>query len=121
MTEFQDASSDQARAHSWVGEPPSSHLSLAEWQAISKSLQLSRRQLQIARGVFDGLDEALIGQALGLSPHTVHAHFNRLYRKLEVKSRCELIVRVFLAYLSLASSTEGRAISELAHHHTGET
>ena len=92
--------SDHAEASAWINEPPSSNLSNDEWRRIADSLGLSVRQLQIVRGVFDGLDEPSIAHQLGVSSHTIHAHLNRLYRKIRVKSRCDLIVRVFLAYVA---------------------
>jgi DNA-binding NarL/FixJ family response regulator len=67
---------------------------------IADSLDLSDRQLEIVRCVFDGLDETSISRELDISHHTVHTYLDRLYRKVGVKSRCELVVQVFLAYLS---------------------
>ena len=77
----------------------SSRLTAQDGSAIARQLDISIRQLQIIQRVFDGLDGPGIGKALGVSPHTVHAHLARLYRTLGVTSRCELIVQVFLAYL----------------------
>ena len=54
--------------------------------------------------IFDGLHEESIGRQLEISSHTVHAHINRLYSKLQVKSRSELIVHVFLTYVSQVSA-----------------
>ena len=99
--------SDPDHSSAWIGGRPSSHLNNEEWRSIADSLGLSVRQLQIVRYVFDGLDEPSIANTLGISSHTVHAHLNRLYTKIRVTSRCELIVRVFLAYRSLVSA--GRA------------
>lgn len=99
-----DTSSVHAKANAWIGEPPSSHLSTDEWWSIAHSLDLSVRQLQIVQCVFDGFGEPSTGQELDLSSHTVHAHLNRIYKKTHVKNRCELIVRVFLAFLSQASA-----------------
>lgn len=69
------------------------------WQAIARRLNLPPRQLQITRSMFDGLDEREMAHRLGISPHTVHAHLNRMYKKLDVSSRCALLVQVFLAHL----------------------
>lgn len=114
----QEDTSDHAEANAWIGEAPSSRLSSDEWGCIADSLDLSSRQLQIVQCVFDGLDEPSIGRALGLSCHTVHAHLNRLYKKVGVKSRCELIVRVFVAYLSRLSARRRRAV-EAAYRRSG--
>ena len=72
-----------------------------EWQAISETLHLCARQLQIVQLVLDGRKEAEIAEALSLSTHTVHDYLMRLHGKLNVHDRCGVIVRVFAAYISL--------------------
>lgn len=108
----QQDTSDYAEANTRIGERPSYRLNDTEWRSIADSLHLSARQLQIVRCLFDGLNEPTIGHALGVSSHTVHAHLNRLYKKIGVKSRCQLIVHVFVAYLDRTSASSERA-SEL--------
>ena len=73
------------------------------WAAIGRSLQLSGRELQIVTSLIEHrIDtEDGIGQALGISSHTVHTHLERLYRKTGVASRSHLIVRVFAEYVQL--------------------
>ena len=85
----------------------SSCLAAQDWAAIARQLGISFRQLQIIQCVFDGLGGPEIGKALGVSPHTVHAHLARLYRALGVTSRCELIVQMFLAYLGTEEARGG--------------
>jgi DNA-binding CsgD family transcriptional regulator len=74
-----------------------------DWTAIGKSLQLSGRELQIVTSLIEHrIDtEDAIGQALGISSHTVHTHLERLYKKTGVASRSHLIVRVFAEYVQL--------------------
>ncbi len=96
------------REGSEIGRPPSSHLNAREWRSVMRSLDLSDRQLEVVRCLFDGLDEPSIAEKLDVSAHTIHAHLNRLYRKICVKSRCEVIVRVFLAYVMPASARKVR-------------
>lgn len=74
-------------------------LTIDEWQSIARRLDLPPRQLQVTRSIFDGIEEREIAQRLEISPHTVHAHLNRMYRKLDVSNRCALLVQVFLAHL----------------------
>ena len=62
---------------------------------------MSNRELEVVRGVFNGGTELSIAKELKLSVHTVHSHFDRLYKKLGIKSRCALAVRVFAEYLRL--------------------
>jgi DNA-binding CsgD family transcriptional regulator len=73
------------------------------WAAIGSSLGLSRRELQIVTSLIeDRLEtEHEVGRALGISPHTVHTHLERLYKKIGVASRSHLIVRVFAEYVQL--------------------
>lgn len=52
-------------------------------------------------GVFDGDTEASIADELGISSHTVHTYLVRLYRKLKVSNRCELLIRVFAEHLDV--------------------
>lgn len=73
----------------------------AEWDAIRAELNLSPRESQILCGVFDDLSESGIASKLGISVHTVHTYFERLYRKVGVSSRPALLVRVFETYLDL--------------------
>lgn len=91
-----------------MDRPPSSHLDAREWRSVMRSLDLSDRQLEVVQCVFDGLDEPSIAEKLDVSAHTIHAHLNRLYKKICVKSRCEVIVRVFLAYVMPASAYKVR-------------
>ncbi len=79
-------------------------LSEAEWDSVAGSLQLSGREFQIVRHLFDGHPEASVSEALGMSAHTVHTHIERLYLKLHVHRRADLVLRVFAAYIALASA-----------------
>ncbi len=94
---------DRARStpdeHGRVGRPPSSYLTTAQWDSIAAALPLSRRQLQIVRCIFDGLDERSMSRQLGIATGTIHTYLDRLYKKLGVRCRCELIVLVFVVYL----------------------
>ena len=71
----------------------------AEWEALLASLRLSTREGEIAAGILLGISTELIGERLGISTHTVHTHMERLFRKLGVRSRCEVAVRLFGSYV----------------------
>ncbi len=73
-----------------------------EWLTLAGKLGLSPREQEIVRAIFDDLTEARIGGRLGISSHTVHTYVERLYRKLDVRSRGELMVRVFHTHRGLA-------------------
>ena len=74
------------------------------WGRISRSLNLSGRELQIVRAVFDDRIESAIAAELGISAHTVHTHFARLHRKLGVADRPQLILRIVNTFLKLPAS-----------------
>lgn len=77
----------------------------AEWRSLAMALGLSPRECGIVRAVFDGASEKDTAGELGLSPHTVHTYLSRIYRKLHVQSREELLVRVFAEFRSLPKRT----------------
>ena len=74
-----------------------------EWEQVAESLCLSPREVQITCGVFHDLKEAAIASRLGISPHTVHTYLERIYRKLSVNSRVQMVVRVVTEHLFLKS------------------
>ena len=79
-------------------------LSEGQWRSVAASLSLSPRELQITQEIFDDEKEAAIALKLGLSIHTVHTYLERVYQKLNVASRCGLLLRVFSEHLALRDS-----------------
>ena len=69
-------------------------LSDEAWDQIGRSLKLSPRELQIVVGIFDNLTETALATRLHISPHTVHAHTNRLFKKLEITTRVQMVLCV---------------------------
>ena len=73
------------------------------WQVIGKSLKLSVRETQVVVGIFSDQKEQAIAHDLEISRYTVNTYLQRVYAKLGVRSRAQLIVRVVAQYLLLAS------------------
>ena len=71
-----------------------------EWASLSHSLKFSSRELQIVQGIFSNQTERQTALRLGISHHTIHTYLGRLYRKLNVGDRCELILSVFTEFRS---------------------
>ncbi len=92
-----------------VGAKARSIFTEAQWRSTGRALHLSGRELQIVQCVFKGESEAAIGQELGMSVHTVHSHIKRLYGKLGVSNRCELLLVICAAYISPESNHRDRA------------
>lgn len=55
--------------------------------------KLTKREHEVLLRVLMGDDVPSIGGALFISPHTVRNHLKAIYRKLDVRSRVELVVR----------------------------
>jgi DNA-binding CsgD family transcriptional regulator len=71
------------------------------WRHLTRSLDLSVRESEVARFIFADCTETKIAECLGISHHTVRTHSERLYRKLGVGSRVELVVRLVDEFLRL--------------------
>jgi DNA-binding NarL/FixJ family response regulator len=91
-------------------------LSDLAWTEVARSLKLSNRELQISKGVFDNLTESAIGEELGMSEHTVHAHLNRLFRKLRVRTRVQLVLRVTLYEVLLLTVSDASSLPPICRH-----
>lgn len=75
-------------------------LSTGEWQLVDTELGLTAREREIVELVLADLKESAMGAELGISPHTVHTHLERVYRKVGVRGRVQLVVRVLGACLT---------------------
>ena len=100
------AEAKPARKRAQLRVPGPAIFSTPAWEEIARSLNLSKRELQIVHAVFDDQTEFSIAAELGISPHTVHTHVERLHHKLAVKDRGQLILRVVDDYLSLTAVSE---------------
>jgi DNA-binding NarL/FixJ family response regulator len=66
---------------------------LAQRTAPSPSEPLTPRELEIVRGIEDGLSYKLIAARLHISLDTVRNHIRSVYRKLQVNSKGELLAQ----------------------------
>ena len=60
---------------------------------IVHSSQLSRREEEILICLFHGMSDKEISKSLGIGTATVHTHMHRLFEKLEVRSRREIVAK----------------------------
>jgi DNA-binding CsgD family transcriptional regulator len=75
---------------------PSDHFFTSEeWGTIVEALNLSSRETQIASAIVEDATEREIAVRLGISHHTVHTYVARLFSKAGVRSRGQLLVRLF--------------------------
>jgi DNA-binding NarL/FixJ family response regulator len=61
-------------------------------QASADLPSLTTRETDVLRLVVDGADNAAIGRALSISPHTVKQYMTNIFEKLEVSSRVQAAV-----------------------------
>ena len=90
------------------------------WHEIARTLCIPKRELQIVQSVFDNQHEAAIAKRFKISPHTVHMHMNRLFKKLNVTSRTELVLRVVEQMVALTLSETAVLPPICPHQHTGD-
>ncbi len=57
-------------------------------------LQLSKAQIRVVEGLWQGCSEKEVAATLHLSIHTVHSHDKKIYRTLGVHSRAELYAKL---------------------------
>jgi DNA-binding CsgD family transcriptional regulator len=98
--------SDATAGHALMGA--------AEWQTLASCLHLCPRELQIVQLVFDDQKEQTIARTLGISPHTVNTYMQRLYHKVQVCSRPQLILRVMEAHFALAAGFQTHRSASVA-------
>jgi DNA-binding NarL/FixJ family response regulator len=79
-------------------EVSSEIISNEAWLYLRDSLRLSDREITIVQGVFDDEDTDDIAAVLGSSANFVYSSLQRIYRKLHIGSRAELVVRVMAEY-----------------------
>jgi two-component system, NarL family, nitrate/nitrite response regulator NarL len=69
--------------------------------AVMEIEQLSARELDVLRGMAEGMSNKQIARTLGISEHTVKFHINAILGKLNAQSRTEAVVRATRAGLIL--------------------
>jgi two-component system nitrate/nitrite response regulator NarL len=75
-------------------------------------LQLSKREREVVGAVAEGLSNREIGERMGLSPHTVKNYVFRIFEKLGVSSRFELMAALSHQKPALHRSWDAESGSE---------
>ena len=70
-----------------------------QWTLVATALRFSDREAEVVRCLLDGHTEQTTALRLGLSVHTVHSYVGRIYPKLGVRSRSDLVVRIFRRFV----------------------
>jgi DNA-binding NarL/FixJ family response regulator len=72
-------------------------MSEQEWTELHSRLELSPRQAQIVRGVLHCKSDKEIARELDITLPTLRTHLARLFRKLDLNDRTELVVHVLVS------------------------
>lgn len=75
-----------------------------EWTEIRCDLSLPPRQADVVEQLLLGHSDKQIARELGMSVPTVRTHLCRLFSRLGVEDRCELIVYVFARFREKCSA-----------------
>lgn len=97
-----------------VFEGKSQHQPFKSVSAAQRSYRLTPRELQIAELVALGRTNAEIGNELWITENSVKQALKRMFRKLEVSSRAEMVARLFAStrhYLTTAEISLPSSIS----------
>ena len=60
-------------------------------RTAGEEYNLSEREMEILKGMVEGLDYRKIGEKLYVSPHTVRTHIGNIYKKLHVCSKVDAV------------------------------
>jgi DNA-binding NarL/FixJ family response regulator len=82
-----------------------------DWTLIAASLHLSARELSVAVLMFEGKTRFQIARKLQCAPGTVRVYIDRLFTKLQVKDRLDLVLRIVRVHLQLRVVAGGPAPS----------
>lgn len=77
----------------WSEKPGEHLISPACWERIGEIADLSDRELQVSRLIFQGLTREEVADALSLSPRTIRHYMELLHVKLRVCERISLVLR----------------------------
>lgn len=81
-------------AKSSIPSVPTKLLTEQEWQAVIAALHLSPRHASIICLILHGKRDKQIAAELGMSIWTVRTHLSRLFQRLGVADRMELVLHV---------------------------
>jgi DNA-binding NarL/FixJ family response regulator len=93
LTQIKEAVEVVSKGGSYMS--PAIARKIADFYAPKKTIQLTKRQLEIVNGIVKGKSYKMIAQDLFISLDTVRSHIKNIYKILEINSKAELIRKSF--------------------------
>ncbi|MEI8372588.1 MAG: LuxR C-terminal-related transcriptional regulator [Planctomycetota bacterium] len=88
----------------------------SQWLWIAARIELTRRELDIVRLVFEDLGGRAIARELEVTVNTIHTQLKRLYLKLGVTSRVGLVLQIVREHLADSQEAEQPQPTVRLHH-----
>jgi DNA-binding NarL/FixJ family response regulator len=79
------------KAMMMLAKNPSAGIIESQPKSAGEEYNLSEREMEILKGMVEGLDYRQIGEKLYVSPHTVRTHIGNIYKKLHVCSKVDAV------------------------------
>ncbi|MBD3587069.1 helix-turn-helix transcriptional regulator [Salinimonas sp. HHU 13199] len=79
------------------------HPTFSQQQTLCLSV-LSKRELQVAQKILEGLPNKTIAARLFISERTVKFHCANIYRKLEIRNRAALMAQYFHQFYAMSNT-----------------
>ncbi|MFT3686373.1 MAG: LuxR C-terminal-related transcriptional regulator [Phycisphaerales bacterium] len=79
-------------------------LDAARWAAVVEHLKLGPQQVRIAEMVILGRGDKEIAVALGIAKPTLRGYLVRLYQRVKVENRLQLVVRLLCVAVELEAA-----------------
>jgi len=86
----------------WAREHGCSPFSEQDWLLLAKTLDLSARQVEVAKLLCEGLTYAGMAARLNISVNTVRMHMRALFAKLGTRHQVGVVVRLAVTQRRLA-------------------
>lgn len=93
LTKIQEALEVVAEGGSYMS--PAIARKIADYYAPKKSKSLTKRQIEIVKGIVNGNSYKMIAEDLFISIDTVRSHIKNIYNTLEINSKAELIKKSY--------------------------
>jgi DNA-binding NarL/FixJ family response regulator len=74
--------------------PGQHQLSIRQWDEVCKTINMSLREQQVCKLLFDGMTRQKIAEKLEISNRTVRHHMEQIHLKLEVSNRVGVVLQI---------------------------